>query len=55
MNKHNFTSVKLDQGEMHIYDLGGVSHVPVTTDGSFLRIFVYRPVCIKSVNRSTSF
>lgn len=24
MNKHDFTTIKLDQGEMHIYDFGGV-------------------------------
>lgn len=24
MNKHNFTTVKLSQGEMHIYDFGAV-------------------------------
>lgn len=24
MNKHNFTTVKLEQGEVHIYDFGGV-------------------------------
>ena len=24
MNKRNFTTVQLSQGEMHIYDLGGV-------------------------------